>query len=65
MSNWTDQTYVSALRVEVEMLNGMIEEVEGQRAQIEENLFKLKAVRCALSEVIDQHPELDLKEEEE
>lgn len=61
----SDLSYVTTLRTEVEMLNGMIAEVEGQLETVEQNLYKLKTVRCALSEVIDQHPELDLKEEEE
>jgi len=61
----SDLSYITTLRSEVEMLNGMIAEVEGQLETVEQNLQKLKAVRCALCEVIDQHPELDLKEEEE
>ncbi len=49
-----------ALKGEVEMLDKMIEEVEDQLSAVGQNLFKLRAVRNALSKVIAEQPELDL-----
>jgi len=49
-----------ALKSEVEMLDKMIEEVEDQLSAVGQNLFKLRAVRDALSKVIAEQPELDL-----
>ena len=61
----SDQNRIDALKTEVQMLDGMIAEVEDQLAQVGQNLFKLRTVRSALAEVVDQQPELDFKEEEE
>lgn len=45
---------------EIDMLDGMIEEVSDQKAQIERNLRKLQVVREALDHVSGEQKELDL-----
>jgi len=46
---------------EVEMLDGMITEVEDQRKQVTTSLRKLKVVREALQHVVGEQKEFDLE----
>jgi hypothetical protein len=46
---------------EVEMLDGMITEVEDQRKQVTTSLRKLKVVREALQHVVGEQQEFDLE----
>lgn len=48
------------IKGEIEMLDGMISEVEDQLAQVGSNLRKLRVVRDALKQVAGDQPELDL-----
>lgn len=57
-------TELEALKGEIAMLDGMIAEVENQHKQVDENLFKLRTVRSALSAIVDQQLELNFEEEE-
>ena len=45
---------------EIQMLDGMISEVEDQLANVGSNLRKLRVVRDALKQVSGEQPELDL-----
>jgi prefoldin subunit 5 len=56
-----DELKIDALKDEVEMLDNMITEVEGQFDQVSKNLEKLRAVREALKHVVDtnEQPVLD------
>jgi len=55
-----EQSTRDLLLQEVEMLDGMITEVEDQHAQVTESLLKLKVVREALKHVVGEQKELDL-----
>ena len=46
---------------EIEMLDGMITEVEDQRNQVTASLRKLKVVREALQHVVGEQQEFDLE----
>lgn len=56
-----DELNIDALKDEVEMLDNLITEVEGQFDQVGKNLEKLRAVRAALKSVVDanEQPTLD------
>lgn len=62
----SEELKIDALKAEVEMLDNMVADVEGQFDQISQNLEKLRAVRAALKHVIDTHDplEFDFGEEE-
>lgn len=53
------------LEGEVEMLNNMIAQVEGQLEEISSNLLKLKTVRSAIQHVVDNQAQLELEFDEE
>lgn len=55
------------LEDEVEMLNNMVSQVEGQLEEVSANLLKLKAVRSAIQHVVDTQAQLefDFNEAEE
>jgi|TARA_R110000751_G_C13495888_1_gene449704 hypothetical protein len=55
-----EQNTRDLLLQEVEMLDGMITEVEDQHSQVTESLLKLKVVREALKHVVGEQKELDL-----
>lgn len=47
------------LEGEVEMLNNMIAQVEGQLEEVSGNLLKLKTVRSAIQHVVDNQAQLE------
>ncbi len=56
------------LEDEVEMLNNMITQVEGQLEEVSGNLLKLRTVRSAIQHVVDtqaQQLEFDFNEAED
>lgn len=54
-----EELKIDALKDEVEMLDNMVAEVEGQFDQVSQNLEKLRAVRAALKHVIDTHEQIE------
>lgn len=47
------------LKDEVEMLDNMITQVEGQLEEVSGNLLKLKTVRSAIQHVVDTQAQLE------
>jgi len=62
----SEEFNIYVLKIEVEMLDNMVAEVEGQFEQVRQNLEKIRAVRAALKHVIDTHeqPQFDFGAEE-
>lgn len=50
---------IKLLKDEVEMLNNMITQVEGQLEEVSGNLLKLKTVRSAIQHVVDTPAQLE------
>jgi len=55
----SEELNIDVLKIEVEMLDNMVAEVEGQFEQVCQNLEKIRAVRAALKHVIDTHEQLE------